>query len=147
MYQLFSVSFQKIVTQDISFSLILIRCWCIFFSESLFHVIHLYYNYSIMNIVKDVISTVVKCGMILYWNKSAFECTSVFLDIANKAWITQFNVFFMYIQYGNNLPGTCGIQFCFFCLYIWCKNWVLEHTILFQSGKSSPYPLRSSMFW
>lgn len=36
-----------------------------FFSESLFHVIHLY-NYSIMNIVKDVISTVVKCGMILY---------------------------------------------------------------------------------
>lgn len=98
----FFVSFQKIVTQEISFSLILIRCWCIFFSESLFHVIHLY-NYSIMNIVKDVISTVVKCGMILYWNKSAFECTSVFLDIANKAWITQFNVFFMYIQYGNNL--------------------------------------------
>lgn len=48
-----------------------------------------------MNIVKDVISTVVKCGMILYWNKSAFECTSVFLDIANKAWITQFNVFFL----------------------------------------------------
>lgn len=56
-----------------------------------------------MNIVKDVISTVVKCGMILYWNKSAFECTSVFLDIANKAWITQFNAFLMYIQYGNNL--------------------------------------------
>lgn len=55
-----------------------------------------------MNIVKDVISTVVKCGMVLYW-KSAFECTSVFLDIANKAWITQFNGFFMYIQYGNNL--------------------------------------------
>lgn len=90
----FFVSFQKIVTQEISFSLILIRCWCIFFSESLFHVIHLY-NYSIMNIVKDVISTVVKCGMILYWNKSAFECTSVFLDIANKAWITQFNGVFL----------------------------------------------------
>lgn len=40
-----------------------------------------------MNIVKDVILIVVKCGMILYWNKSVFECILVFFDIVNKVWI------------------------------------------------------------